>query len=715
MNRTSSSFELLHQDVRRWVWQQGWRSLKDIQENTIPVVLKRDCDVIISAATASGKTEAAFMPIISNILSAVRQQGYEVLYISPLKALINDQYSRLADMTNGLNINVTPWHGDIDAAKKTKSLKVPTGIVIITPESLESFLINRAHCVKRAFGNLKYVVIDELHAFIGNERGKQLQSLLSRIESITGKKVPRIAMSATFSDYGSVKEFLRQDNSLPCVVPPQGENNHETRILVREYIPTKKSNCDEEIAHELFAKLRGSNNLVFTNSRMDAERYAVMLGDMSSENNLPNEFRVHHGSLSKTERESVEQELQKGNYPVTAICTSTLELGVDIGKVKSIAQIGRANSVSGLRQRLGRSGRRNEPSVLRVFSLEHPQDSGILYDLRTNLVQNIAVVELLRQKEYERPVTDKLHLSTLVQQTLSLIASHSGFYPREGWEILCGKGAFRNVQPKIFLDLLKVLGNKGVVAQLNTGEIVIGKEGEKLLRKPDFYTAFVSGIEYTVINGADSKRVGVLEYLPPVGHQIILAGRRWIVDKVDEKRRTISVTRIDSGGDVRFSSDPAEIDGIITKKMRDIYMSDTQYPYIDTVFGSSDELASAREYYRNHFGEKCNSDSVYGSLLFTWAGAKVNRTIALMCKLLLDKEVSYNYISIGGVSVDDVKMLLAAQKPKPEDLAATVGREFKLKQKYDALLSDQLLDIEYASASLDVDGAWNELNDLINK
>lgn len=715
MNRTSSSFELLHQDVRRWVWQQGWRSLKDIQENTIPVVLKRDCDVIISAATAGGKTEAAFMPIISNILSAARQQGYEVLYISPLKALINDQYSRLADMTNGLNINVTPWHGDIDAAKKTKSLKVPTGIVIITPESLESFLINRAHCVKRAFGNLKYVVIDELHAFIGNERGKQLQSLLSRIESITGKKVPRIAMSATFSDYGSVKEFLRQDNSLPCVVPPQGENNHETRILVREYIPTKKSNCDEEIAHELFAKLRGSNNLVFTNSRMDAEHYTVMLGDMSSENNLPNEFRVHHGSLSKNERESVEQELQKGNYPVTAICTSTLELGVDIGKVKSIAQIGRANSVSGLRQRLGRSGRRNEPSVLRVFSLEHPQDSGILYDLRTNLVQNIAVVELLRQKEYERPVTDKLHLSTLVQQTLSLIASHSGFYPREGWEILCGKGAFRNVQPKIFLDLLKVLGNRGVVAQLNTGEIVIGKEGEKLLRKPDFYATFVSSIEYTVINGADSKRVGVLEYLPPVGHQIILAGRRWIVDKVDEKRRTISVTRIDSGGDVRFSSDPAEIDGIITKKMRDIYMTDVQYPYIDTVFGSSDELASAREYYRNHFGEKRNSDSGYGSLLLTWGGAKINRTIALMCKLLLDKEVSYNYISIGGVSVDDVKMLLAAKKPKPEDLAATVGREFKLKQKYDSLLSDQLLDIEYASASLDVDGAWNELNDLINK
>ena len=116
---------------------------------------------------------------------------------------------------------------------------------------------------------------------------------------------------------------------------------------------------------------------------------------MCEEKNVPNEFRVHHGSISKLERESIERDLQRGEHPITALCTSTLELGVDIGKVKSIAQIGTAISVSGLRQRLGRSGRRDEPSILRVFSIEG-YDGGLLYDLRCNLVQNIAIIELMR-------------------------------------------------------------------------------------------------------------------------------------------------------------------------------------------------------------------------------------------------------------------------------------------------------------------------------
>ena len=531
MSRSSSSFELLHESMQRWIWKQGWTSLRDIQESSIPVVLRRDCDVIISASTAGGKTEAAFLPIISNIISEP-SVGYDVLYVSPLKALINDQYRRLLDMTLDAKVDVTPWHGDVAASRKSKSIKAPSGILIITPESLESFLINKHTIVKSALGNLKYVVVDELHAFIGNERGKQLQSLLSRLEVITDNKPPRIAMSATFSDYEKVKTFLRPDQSVPCVIPAQGESNHEIRILIKEYIPEKEKGVEEDIAQEIFLKLRGHNNLAFTNSRVDAENYAVLLSDKCDEANVPNEFRVHHGSLSKVERESVEHELQQGQTPITALCTSTLELGVDIGKVKSIAQIGKANSVSGLRQRLGRSGRRNEPSILRVFSVEHQAESGTLYDLRANLVQNIAVIELLRIKQYEQPFVSKPHLSTLIQQILSLIASYSGFYPKEGWEILCNRGAFKSIQPSIFLQLLKSLGENDVISQLNTGLIVIGKEGERLLRKPDFYTAFVSPIDYTVINTYNSKRIGVLQYMPEVNHQIILAGRRWNVEKI---------------------------------------------------------------------------------------------------------------------------------------------------------------------------------------
>ena len=708
MNNISSSFELLHESVRKWIWAQGWTSLRDIQESSIPVVLRGDSDVIISASTAGGKTEAAFLPVLSRILSE-ESAGYDVLYVSPLKALINDQCRRLQDMTSGTSVEVTPWHGDIDASRKARSLKNPGGILIITPESLESFLVNRNSSVKAAFGKLKYVVIDELHAFIGNERGKQLQSLLSRIEIITGNKAPRIAMSATFSDYGKVKEFLRPDLSLPCVIPDQGVGSHETRVLVKEYIQTENRDIETEIVRELFTKLRGSNNLVFTNSRVAAEGYAVRLGDMSDEENVPNEFRVHHGSLSKVERETVEMELQMGETPITALCTSTLELGVDIGKVKSIAQIGVANSVSGLRQRLGRSGRRNEPSILRVFSIENEEDSGFLYDLRTNLVQNIAVIELLREKAYEDPVINKSHLSTLIQQILSLIASFSGFYPKEGWEILCRRGAFAHVTPELFLKLLKCMGKQELISQLNTGQIIIGKEGERLLRKLDFYTAFVAPTDYDVINNEDAERVGVLQSIPETGYQLILAGRRWIVERVDEKSRKIFVTRIATGGSVSFASEVPEVDELITRKMRDIYMSDEMYPYLDSASDSDEQLNKAREYFLTN---KLDMKFYISNSLFTWAGAKINRTIALLCKLRLEKNLDYNYLKITGITPADIAYILSQPKPQGTELAALLPRSSKQKQKYDHLLSDELIDHEYACTYLDVDKAWDELQTL---
>lgn len=708
MNVQSSSFELLHDSVRNWVWRQGWSSLRDIQENTIPVVLQRDCDVIISAATAGGKTEAAFLPILSHLLSNP-SKGFDVLYVSPLKALINDQYRRLLDMTSGTSVVVTPWHGDIDASRKARALKNPSGILIITPESLESFLINRNASVKKAFGRLKYIVIDELHAFIGNERGKQLQSLLSRIELITGNTPPRVAMSATFSNYDKVKSFLRPDGSIQCVIPSQGDSSHETKILVKEYLQLPDKDVAREIADEIFTKLRGSNNLVFTNSRVAAEEFAVRLGDRCEAECVPNEFRVHHGSLSKIEREAVEQELQRGQTPVTALCTSTLELGVDIGKVKSIAQVGVANSVSGLRQRLGRSGRRDEPSILRVFSIENEDASGWLYDLRANLVQNIAVIELLREKEYEAPVIDKPHLSTLIQQILSLVASFSGFYPKEGWEILCNRGAFRNISSKIFLDLLKCMGKRGLLSQLNTGEIIVGKEGERLLRRLDFYTAFVVPVDYDVINTDGGNRVGMIQSLPEVKQQIILAGKRWVILRVDEKSRSIYVARIKSGGGISFSSDVPEIDEIITRKMREIYMSDELYPYLDIASGSHQELVKAREYFIEN---KLNMKFYAGNSLFTWAGAKVNRTIALMCKLRLKKNLDYNHLMVYGITPQDIALILSQKQPSGDDLAALVPRYEKEKQQYDHFLSDDLLNHEYASTYLNADKAWELLKEL---
>lgn len=701
MARVSVSFELLDIRIRQWIWKQGWTSLKDIQENAIPFVLEGRSDVIISASTAGGKTEAAFLPILTSLLQNDTSNGFQVLYISPLKALINDQYRRLLDMTTETGINVTPWHGDIDMSQKKRSLKNPNGIIIITPESLESFLINRRRFLPSAFSSLRYVVIDELHSFIGTERGKQLQSLLSRIEQIILRKIPRIAMSATFSDYSAVKCFLRDDESLPCAIPPQGNSNHEIKILVKEYIQTKDIDVTDSISQEIYKKLRGSNNLVFTNDRGYAESYGVHLSDMCEINGVPNEFRVHHGSISKIERESVERDLQKGECPVTVFCTSTLELGIDVGKVKSIAQVGTAYSVSGLRQRLGRSGRRNEPSILRVFSIEN-KDNGLLYNLRSSLVQNIAVIELMRQHKYEKPSINNYHFSTLIQQILAVIAQFGGFYPKEGWLMLCRNGAFKNVTPELFLEVLKSLGNKSVISQLDTKQIVVGKLGEKILKSPDFYVAFVSPIEFTVINSANSRHIGMIQYKPQKNMVIILSGKRWIVEDVDENTMKVYVSTMKTGGLAFFSGDGAELDYIIAKKMYEIYQVDTIYPYLDDYTEAKNHLNQSRLFFQQNSLSK-TFFLQYGntSYFFTWAGIKANRAIALLLQYCLKKECSYNGLYVLNITQEDINLLERTKMPSAIEIVSILPRQCKIFQKYDYLLSDKLLDIEYSNTYID--------------
>jgi ATP-dependent Lhr-like helicase len=709
----SSSFGLLDTKVQRWVWKQGWTSLKDIQENSIPAILKCDSDVIISAATAGGKTEAVFLPVLTNILRNETHSGYHVLYISPLKSLINDQYRRLVDMTQGMSINVTPWHGDIPSYKKRKTLDNPNGVLIITPESLESLLIHHHDKLKSTFGNLMYVVIDELHAFIPTERGKQLQSLMSRIEHVIGKRIPRIAMSATFSDYDSVKQFLRQDYFLPCIIPEQGKSNHEVKVLLKEYTYgyNEKSIVDGIIANELFMRLRGSNNLVFTNSRQECELYSNLLNDKCDAENVPNEFRIHHGSISKEKRIKVEHELHEGKMPITAICTATLELGVDIGKVKSIAQIETANSISGLRQRLGRSGRRDEASILRIYSSDYNGYNAQLLDkIKSHLVQNIAVIELLKEHRYEKPNIDGVHLSTLIQQILSVIAEYGSFYPKDGWRLLCEKGVFSNVSASLFLLLLKDLGKKDVIRQTDNGQIILGPLGEEILSDKEFYAAFTTSPELDIIDSQTGEHLGSLLCMMGVGFCIILGGRKWEVTEIDYNAEKAYVIPSEYGGLPFFFNEGADIDGIIAQKMKDVYISNDIYPYLDNKTDAIYSLECARAFYQSlDLGRdfiKYDKDE----LMFTWSGAKINRTISLITHLYLDKTVGYNHIFVRGLNKKDVIEVLKHPKPKAELLCPYLMRGVKETKKFDYLLSSDLLDVQYASMYLDVDVAWDVLN-----
>lgn len=705
----TTSFNMLHPLVRKWIWNQGWTSLKEIQVKSIPVILKGGTDVIIGAPTAEGKTEAAFLPIISSILSS-KECGAKVLYLSPLKALINDQYLRLTSMTQQMPIAITPWHGDISVAVKKKFISNPSGVLVITPESLESLLINKQQDTFNVFRNLEYVVIDELHSLLGTERGIQVLSLLTRLEAVIKKDVPRISMSATFSNYSDVISYLGTGHTMPCTVIEDKKATHDVKILLKNIIGSKG---EYEIVSDLYKHLRGSNNLVFTNSRTDAEMCIKELSAMSENNFVPNEFRLHHANVSREQKYRIEQSMKRGDKPLTTICTSTLELGIDIGKVKSVAQIGNINSVASFRQRLGRSGRRNEPSVIRIYTKESKR---AFENLHLNLVQNISAVELMLQNKFESVVDCSYHFSTLIQQILSLLAAFGSFYPNEAWELLCNKGAFTNVSRDIFFTLLKDLENQNVINQRTSGEFIIGIMGEKILQEKDFYTAFYSAEEYCVINIADGCEIGTIQEELQIEDIVNLNACSWIVIKTDRKSRRIYVKETSKKGRFAFDCSISFVEKTIVENMKQVLLSANSYLYLDKRSNAVKALAEAR----GTFAEmKLNTNAFIKhdkyNYWFTWAGSKINNALYLMANTILQHDVSANHIYIKGISVDDILTIYRNGIPNAISLVSTLERKNKEQQKYDYLLPDNLLDMEYAKTYIDLEGAWILIRKTIEK
>ncbi|MCB2261391.1 MAG: DEAD/DEAH box helicase, partial [Candidatus Thiosymbion ectosymbiont of Robbea hypermnestra] len=589
----------LSKPVQRWLFKQGWRALRPVQAAATEPILGGKQDIVIAAGTAAGKTEAAFLPILSRLNledeQGLAESGCRVLYIAPLKALINDQYGRIEDMTEGMQIPVLRWHGDVGTAPKQAFTKRPDGILQITPESLEAILMRRGHQAPKLFGALRYMVIDELHAFIGSERGKQLQSLLHRIERLIGRHVPRIGLSATLGDPELAVAFIRP-GSKAILIEEKGGGS-DIRLQLRGYrasAPNMKvlaegspdgGDATEQIATHLFEVLRGSNNLIFANRRQQVEQLADKLRERSEKMRVPNEFHPHHGSLAKELREQVEDALKQETRPVTVVCTSTLEMGIDIGWMKSIAQVGVPPSVASMRQRLGRSGRRGEPAVLRIYLEEEKlsSQSSLSDALRVGTVQAAAMVRLLVRGWIEPPWIAGLHLSTLAHQILALIAQYGGITARHAWDILCADGPFANIEQTRFIELLRSMGTHELIEQSDGGLLLHGHLGERLAGHYSFYAVFPAPEEFVLYAG--DKRLGSLPIDRPLlpDSYLIFAGRRWRVLRVDTERHLIELAPAPSGKAPPFNNGVGRlVADEIREEMRRLYLDDGEPEFLDS-------------------------------------------------------------------------------------------------------------------------------------
>lgn len=718
----SSSFFLLDERIQRFIWAEGWQELRDAQEKAIPFIVNADQDVIVAAATAAGKTEAAFFPALTYLLKA-NSEGL-IVYISPLKALINDQFGRLQRLCESLEIPVWPWHGDIAASRKTRFFSKPQGVLLITPESLEAMLCNRGSSAASVFRHAAFFVVDELHAFIGSERGKQLQSLMHRVDAAVNRLVPRVGLSATLGDMSLAADFLRPGNAQKVEVVKSDYSEVELRVLVKGYEePLVVRDGEEEVEAELispaqvglhlFNNLRGSNNLIFPNSRREVERYTFLLNGFCERMQVPNEFWPHHGSLSKEIRAETEAALKQKEVPASAICTNTLELGIDIGAVKSVAQIGAAPSIASLRQRLGRSGRRKgEPAILRGYCVEDAIGVNSPFDteLRLGTLQMTAQITLLLEKWFEPPQSNGAHLSTLIQQILSSIAQTGGGTAAQIYGLLCGKGnPFPNLSKVEFLELLKHLGREEFLQQDSSGVLLHGRVGEKFVNHYTFYAAFAADEEFRIVtNGRTLGSVPVTQMLT-TGQHILFAGKTWRVDEVDEQQKTIYVTRTSGGVPPPFSSGGGRTHTRVRQRMREILEERSSPAFLD---GTAQRfLAEARRYYqRSDLANQIVLDQGAEVALLTWLGDSANEAIACLLIRRGFKARSSGpglVVSKGTRSTQDVidaLMDAAVDEPPPIDVLLEDVRNLQ-REKWDWALPPSLLRKAYASHYLDLSEA----------
>jgi ATP-dependent helicase Lhr and Lhr-like helicase len=716
---TDPAFDMLARGVQRCLWDLGWQELRPIQIDTIRAMNTSHDDLIIMAETAGGKTEAAFLPLLSQIADEPTG-SIRIVYVGPLRALINDQFRRLEELCKHLNVPVHRWHGDVGAADRKRLVRDPGGVLLITPESIESLLVNRTAHLPALFGGLQAIVIDELHAFLDASRGLHLRSVLNRALAYVRPDEPRtrlVGLSATIGDVEVAKSFVNRAS--PDRVRIIADPSESKELLMRLHVysgdgagnapsdsdcnhTTKKPQKPDErvislraIAADLVDHSVGRSNLVFCNAKGDIEMLADLSNETAKAEGLPSLFLVHHGSLSREIREDAEHRMQS-DRPFTTICSSTMEMGVDIGSIHLVGQVGPPWSVSSMKQRLGRSGRRDDqPRRLRLYIIEDADSDATnpVDRLPLRLLQTVAVLDLMLQDRWLEPSQlPRMDLSTLTQQIVASIGEYGARMPGDLYEQLCRQGPFHQVETSVFADLLRCLASEDVIEQAPQGELILGLQGEHIRADRGFYAVFDTPIEYRLLHGA--RLLGTLPsaVVPAPDSHIVFAGRRWKVSAVDPDRREIHVQRAKGRKRPMFLGSPGSVHRVIRERMLKILLESSEFAFLDE---QSQEMIQAgrKSATESGLGQRCVIPlGVKKSLVVTWTGTVEQRTLQAIFTSsgidATDKDIAIQ-CSASAETVTRVLYDAVRHKPDAEDLARHAMAQAP-QRKYDDLLSDEL-------------------------
>ena len=722
--------------VQEYIYQNHWENLRSIQVAAADAIFNTDENVLLTASTASGKTEAAFFPIIT-LFSEDMPSSVGCIYIGPLKALINDQFSRLNDLCAEADIPVWHWHGDVAQSHKAKLMKHPSGILQITPESLEALLLHKHAAIAKLFGDLRFVVIDEVHSLLRGDRGGQTLCLIERLSRIAGVNPRRIGLSATIGDPEGTGEFLSLGTGRKTVIPKIDAKGSKWRLSMEHFyvkdaqaaedkqipdaLPVLEEKTDDAPANAdpgigyIFEHTRGKKCLVFVNSREECEMVTTTLRHYCELNHEPDRFLVHHGNLSASYRETAEEIMKDDSQYMTTVTTATLELGIDIGRLERAFQIDAPWTVSSFLQRMGRTGRRElPPEMWFVIREDEPEVRAMLpTTIPWKLLQGIALVQLyLEERWVEPPRLDRLPFSLLYHQTMSTLASCGELSPRALADRVLRLHYFHRITQEDYRVLLRHLIATDHIQQTEQGGLIVGLAGERVINSFKFYGVFQESEEYTV--RSESQELGTVVSPPPVGEKLAIAGHVWQVLDVDHKRRLIYCRQVKGSVPAYFGQCPGDLHTKILTRMRRVLQEDRQYPYL--MKNAVARLEQAR-FTAAHSGAADKTLINLGGnmwCLLPWVGTYTFLTMERFLKIkcadrlgLRNLDSARPFFIQFTMKADESAFfrVLAEEIRKPIDpMELVYPKELPLFDKYDEYLPEELVKKGFALGVLDVDG-----------
>ena len=558
----STANELLDSRMKAFLSNRlKWKRLNSIQNQAIPIIKEKN-DTLVISPTASGKTEAVFIPIFDDILIN-HLEPVSVIYISPLKALINDMNGRIELWCDYFNLEVTKWHGDVPGNKKKSFIKNPTDILLITPESLEVILMNKSfHEKENIFKNLKYVIVDEIHYFAESDRGTQLNSLLNRLKIYVNESITMIGLSATVGNPKTVSEWLNSD--IPAKIVEDISNRP---------FQYKVFGGSESLICEILSKYVGKKILIFVHSRKDAEKYYNIFRRVFKLKNI----YVHHSSIDKDRREESEIKFKNLNDGFM-ISTSTLELGIDIGNIDIVVQIRPPHNVSSFLQRIGRSGRRfkNQRSI-------------IFYNKDEEIFITFAEICLIKEGHIEDIKLPEKPKDIYFHQILSTIFENGKIKQEKLFNSLKNSYVFSKITKDDFKSIIRNMEEREFVTNMD-GYLSLGYNFEKKFGKRnfmDFYSVFCPNFEYSVKEGV--RNIGSLDSFFVInfiknGSRFILGGLPWLVNDIDYNRFNVKVQKdnVKTGDIPDWSSEGGVIDHLISRRIYNILLGNYDEGFLKT-------------------------------------------------------------------------------------------------------------------------------------